>query len=447
MLIIFDLDGTLVDCKDLHFEAFNRALIQLGFRAIRRDEHLAKYDGLPTKKKMDLLNIPYVQRDALWRIKQGSTLAVISETIKPNLRISDVLRKLQNDGHQLVCASNSVRATMEFMLVQSGLRDFFAATYSNEDVKTPKPHPEIFMRAMLDFGVSPKETLIVEDSHIGRRAAQESGAYLCGVRDSSEVTYENIVRAMPKDATVKPKWQGKNLNVLIPMAGAGSRFEQVGYSFPKPLIDVGGKPMIQMVVENLNIDAHHIFIVQKSHYEKYSLQYLLNLIAPGCDIVQVEGITEGAACTTLLAKEFINNENPLLISNCDQYVEWDSNEFLYSSSDAAINGSILTFEATHPKWSYVKTDENGWVTEVAEKVVISNQANVGIYYWQRGSDYVKYAEQMISADRRVRNEFYVAPVYSEAIADGKKIKTFNVSRMLGCGTPEDLQEFLKEYNK
>ena len=107
------------------------------------------------------------------------------------------------------------------------------------------------------------------------------------------------------------------MKVLIPMAGAGSRFEKAGYTFPKPLIEVDGKPMIQVVVENLNIDAQHIFIVQKEHYEKYNLQYLLNLIAPGCEIVQVDGVTEGAACTTLLAKEFINNDEPLLTANSD----------------------------------------------------------------------------------------------------------------------------------
>ena len=102
------------------------------------------------------------------------------------------------------------------------------------------------------------------------------------------------------------------MNVLIPMAGAGSRFQQAGYTFPKPLIEVRGKPMIQLVVENLNIDARHIFVVQKEHYEKYNLKHLLSLISPGCEIVQVDGMTEGAACTTLLAKEFIDNDEPLI---------------------------------------------------------------------------------------------------------------------------------------
>ena len=233
------------------------------------------------------------------------------------------------------------------------------------------------------------------------------------------------------------------MNVLIPMAGAGSRFEKAGYTFPKPLIDVQGKPMIQIVADNINIDARHIFIVQKSHYEKYNLENTLKAIVKNCEIIQVDGVTEGAACTTLLAKELINNDEPLLMANSDQFIEWDSNKFMYSMIGDTIDAGILTFESTHPKWSYAKLDDSGFVSEVAEKNPISNLATVGIYYWNKGSDYVKYAEQMIKKDIRVNNEFYVCPVFNEAIADNKKIKIFNIDKMWGLGTPEDLNYFLE----
>ena len=227
------------------------------------------------------------------------------------------------------------------------------------------------------------------------------------------------------------------------MAGAGSRFEEAGYTFPKPLIDVNGKPMIQVVVENINIDAQHIFIVQESHYEKYNLKETLNLISPNCEIVKVNGITEGAACTTLLAEQYINNDQPLVMANSDQFVEWDSNEFMYSMVADEIDGGILSFNSTHPKWSFAKLDEDGFVSEVAEKKPISDIATVGIYYWKKGSDYVKYAKQMINNNIRVNNEFYVCPVFNEAINDGKKIKTFHIDKMWGLGTPEDLNIYLK----
>lgn len=233
------------------------------------------------------------------------------------------------------------------------------------------------------------------------------------------------------------------MNVLIPMAGAGSRFEKAGYTFPKPLIEVNGKPMIQVVVENINIDAKHIFVVQKSHYDKYNLKTVLNNISPDCEIIQVDGVTEGAACTTLLAKEYINNDEPLLMANSDQFVEWDSNEFMYSMIGDNIDAGILTFKSNHPKWSYAKLNDDGFVSEVQEKNPISDMATVGIYYWSKGSDYVKYAEQMIEANKRVNNEFYVCPVFNEAIEEGKKVKVFNIENMWGLGTPEDLNYFLE----
>ena len=236
------------------------------------------------------------------------------------------------------------------------------------------------------------------------------------------------------------------MNVLIPMAGAGTRFEKMGYTFPKPLVDVQGKPMIQVVIENLNIDAKHIFIVQKKHYERYNLKHLLNLITNNnCEIVQVDGVTEGAACTTLLAKEYIDNNEPLLLANSDQFIEWDSNEFMYSMTADNVDGGIPTFKATHPKWSFVKLGKDGFVSEVAEKKPISEIATVGIYYWKRGSDYVKYAEQMIEKDIRTNDEFYVCPVYNESIQDNKKIRIFNINKMWGLGTPEDLDTYLKNH--
>jgi dTDP-glucose pyrophosphorylase len=187
-------------------------------------------------------------------------------------------------------------------------------------------------------------------------------------------------------------------------------------------------------------------VVQKSHREKYNLDTLLNLITPNCKIVEVDGITEGAACTALLSKEFINNDSPLFFANSDQFVEWDSNEFMYKMNETDADGGIVTFEATHPKWSFVKLDDNGNAIEVAEKKPISNIATFGYYYWKHGSDFVKYAEQMIEKNIRVNNEFYVCPVFNQAIESNKKIKTFNIQGMWGLGTPEDLQHFLKNYN-
>jgi dTDP-glucose pyrophosphorylase len=307
----------------------------------------------------------------------------------------------------------------------------------------------MYWKAMSNMGVLPEETLIIEDSPYGLRAAYNSNANVLRVKNPQEVTYTKITKKLFEIENgidlVIPKWKDDKLNVLIPMAGAGSRFEQAGYTFPKPLIDVSGKPMIQIVVDNLNIDANFIFIVQKLHRKQYNLDTLLNLITPKCKIIEVDGVTEGAAITALLAKEYIDNANPLFFANSDQFVEWDSNEFMYKMNETDADGGMVTFKATHPKWSFAQVNEEGLVTEVAEKNPISDIATVGFYYWKQGSDFVKYAEQMIEKDIRVNNEFYVCPVFNEAIQDNKHIRTFNIEKMWGLGTPEDLKYYLEHY--
>lgn len=442
------MDGVLVDAKELHYEALNMALSLVGEEyVISRDEHLSTYDGLSTTKKLNMLSdrkrLPEDKHSFVWEKKQEMTLKII-DNFEYDETLRSVLQKLKQNGYMLCVASNSIRETVKMMLLRKGLLEFFDFCYSNQDVKMPKPHTEMYLRCMIKAGVSPKETLILEDSHIGRKGAQESGAYLCPIIDSKDVTYEKIMDYITSNNEKKtvPKWQGGKMKVLIPMAGAGSRFAERGYTFPKPLIEVKGKPMIQVVVENINIDAQHIYIVQKAHYEKYHLKTLLNLITPNCEIVQVDSLTEGAACTTLLAKEFIDNDSPLLIANSDQFIEWNSNEFMYAMGTDSIDGGILTFRSTHPKWSFAELDKNGYVKRIAEKEPISDIATVGIYYWAKGADYVKYAEQMIQNNIRVNGEFYVAPVYNEAIDDGKKVKTFDIKKMWGIGTPEDLNLFL-----
>jgi len=327
--------------------------------------------------------------------------------------------------------------------------EYMDLVISNEDVKNSKPHPEMYWKAISMMSYLPEETLIVEDSPYGLLAAARSKSHILRVKNTKEVTLQNIKNKLNQinmgEIQSTPAWRDENLTVLIPMAGAGSRFQQAGYTFPKPLIDVKGKPMIQLVVENLNIKANYVYVVQKEHREKYNLDTLLNLITPGCKIVEVASITEGAACTALLAKEYINSENPLFFANSDQFVEWDSNEFLYKMNETEADGGIVSFKATHPKWSFAKIDEQGLVTEVAEKNPISDIATVGFYYWKKGSDFVKYAEDMIEKDIRVNNEFYVCPVFNQAIEDCKEIRTFNIDKMWGLGTPEDLKYYLENY--
>lgn len=238
------------------------------------------------------------------------------------------------------------------------------------------------------------------------------------------------------------------LDIVIPMAGRGSRFSQAGYALPKPLIDVNGKPMIARVIENLRPDFAHrfIFLVLQEHLDQYGVgEKLRGWAGPHTAIVPVNAVTEGAACTVLLAKTLLTSLNDMLIANSDQIVDFSLQEFVGSARAGGADGSILCFEASDEKWSFAKLDAAGNVVEVAEKKRISNLATVGIYWFRRGSDFVSGAESMIKKNVRTNNEFYVCPVYNELIGTGKRIVTSSIHKdaMHGVGTPEDLQAYLR----
>lgn len=441
-LIIFDLDGVLIESKNIHFNALNKALRYYKLEPITYEQHISEYDGLPTKVKLKKRNIADCLHEKINILKQEYTVTLLEQTIKYSEYLVNIFKRLREDGYKINIASNSILYTVQVILFKLGLLKYVNYIISNEDVMYGKPHAEMYLKCMLRERVSPKETMIIEDSYVGRKGAFNSGAYLMGVNACEEVTYDNIIYNIRKYNGNKQIWKGNKMNIVIPMAGAGSRFKDAGYTFPKPIIDVNRKPMIQVVVDNLNIEGNYIYIVQKEHYEKYNLKNMLNIITPNCKIIQVDKLTEGAVCTTLLAKEFINNDEQLLIANSDQWIKWDSSDFMYSMQGNSIDGGVLTFSSCHPKWSFVKIGENGFISVIKEKEVISDIATCGIYHWKRGYDYVKYAEQMIEKDIRVNGEFYVAPVYNEAIACGLKFKVYNVDRMYGLGTPEDLNYFL-----
>lgn len=233
------------------------------------------------------------------------------------------------------------------------------------------------------------------------------------------------------------------LNIVLPMAGRGSRFADAGYDLPKPLIPVLGVPMIELVIANLTPKRPHRFhfLARREHVEGFGLAEKLAAWAPGSTLTLVEEVTEGAACTVLLARAGIDNADPLMIANCDQYVDTDIDAYLDAMGDA--DGLIMTMWADDPKWSFVRRDAAGRVVEVVEKVVVSNEATVGVYNFARGADFVRAAEAMIAAGRRVNGEFYVAPAYDELIAEGAEIRCCDIGAgMHGLGVPADLDAFL-----
>lgn len=445
-VIIFDLDGVLVDSKDIHFNALNNALKAIDTKyIISASDHENIYDGLPTKIKLQILTqksgLEESSYKKIWELKQQITEKMFNEIPTDN-ELVKIFSYIKSKNIKVAVASNSIKSTVNQCLKSLGIFDKIDFIVSNEDVLNAKPHPEMYWKAMSHFGSIPSKTVIFEDSIIGKIAAKDSMSNLIEIKNRNDLNLTRVEEAieMLNKGSV---WHDKGLNVLIPMAGAGSRFTDAGYEFPKPLIDVNGKPMIQAVVDSLGINATYTYIVQEEHFNKYNLGYVLNLITPNCNIVKINGITEGAAVTCLMAKEFIDSESPLIMANSDQIVDWDSREFMYDLYTKNADGGIAIFKSTHPKWSYAKIGSQGTVVEVAEKKPISDNATVGIYYWKHGSDFVKYTEQMIKKDIRVNNEFYTCPVFNEAISDGKMIYALPVNKMWGIGTPPDLETYLK----
>ncbi|TKX28193.1 lipopolysaccharide biosynthesis protein [Campylobacter sp. MIT 12-5580] len=235
------------------------------------------------------------------------------------------------------------------------------------------------------------------------------------------------------------------MNIVIPMAGLGSRFVKAGFDKPKPFIDVLGKPMIIRVLENLRYKgAKYILIARKEHLiqEKKLIDEIKNNF--NAEFIGIDKLTEGTACTVLYARKYIDNDKPLMIANSDQIVDINMADFIDDSLNRGLDGSILTFidQEKNPKWSFVKLKDD-LVVEVKEKEVIGEFATVGIYFFNKGKIFVESAIDMIIENDRINNEFYTCPVYNYAIKNGAKIGIYNIdfSQMHGIGTPEDLEKY------
>ena len=233
----------------------------------------------------------------------------------------------------------------------------------------------------------------------------------------------------------------ERLNIVIPMAGKGQRFINAGYTIPKTLLEIGGELIIKHIIKTMETpNSQFIFILRQDHCDEHHLDKKLLEIKPDAKIVKISELTEGAICTVLLAKEYINDDNPVIIKDCDQIINWDPSHFLDFVKRNKAEGAVVTIHTDRPNYSFSKLDSKGRVIQTAEKSVISNYGHTGIYYFAKGSDLVKYGERMIAKNIRVNNEFYTAPVYNEFIQDGKLILHYPVAEMFQLGTPEELNE-------
>lgn len=236
------------------------------------------------------------------------------------------------------------------------------------------------------------------------------------------------------------------MNILIPMAGLGSRFPSHQYSMPKPLIEVRGKPMISMAIESLNLEGNYFFVIAKNKFTSLVKDTIIGMLPHNSKFIEIDYLTEGPAASALLFKDMINNENELVIANCDQIMEWNSENFIHNVR--LYDGAVVTYHTDTTKNSYARLDNKGFVTEIREKEVISNVSLNGIHYWKQGKFFVDSAEKMIEMEDRAPNgEFYIGPTYNYMIKHGLKVGVYHIPNQQHnpVGVPEDLEIYLKRY--
>ena len=238
------------------------------------------------------------------------------------------------------------------------------------------------------------------------------------------------------------------MNVLIPMAGRGKRFSNVGYDLPKPLIKIDHRTMLEHAINTLDIDGEYVFIVREYENRDYNreVKSILRKSKPNCKILLIDYITEGPACSALLARDYINNDQELVIANCDQIMWWSGNRFIDYVRSNNFDGAVVTYTTDTPKNSYAKVDLKGNVVEIAEKKVISNIGLNGIHYWKRGQDFIDSAEEMMKSNDRVNDEFYIAPTYNYMIKNNKTVGFYHIpnEQHNAVGVPLDLETFLEK---
>ena len=447
MFVLFDLDGVLVDFRELHKQSFIQAWNELyPDHSIHEIFHDTMLEARSTKQKIRILTehfqIPVSESEVYHKKQYLTQIRLQDEPIYQCVR--QTLETLVKKNIPFACCSNSILSTIETSLQRLVPLSSFQFLLSNEDVSHPKPAPDLYLKAVECSGITNKEDILVfEDSDVGKQAARSAGLHVIDVVDALDITplfLDYVLRHR-----IRPLME--RVNVVIPMAGWGSRFSMEGYTTPKPFLPVHGRPMYETVIRNIvpselwDRASIHL-VIRKEHLPLFESQSSSNI-----HLHLIDHVTEGPACTVLTLQHMIDSDIPLVIANSDQYLEWNALDFYHTLYHPEWDGVISTFVQPNPedkKWSYVRLNQEGEVVEVAEKRVISPLATTGIYGWKRGSDFVRDARKMIEKEDRVNNEFYVCPVYQYTIQNSNRIRMLLCKKMWGLGVPNDYKLFCKE---
>ena len=435
-VLLLDFDGVVADCDMLHDNAFYQALDSV---ANIKLTDIEKYNlrALTSVTKVQQLtfkyNIDEQKKQEILSTKDRIKKNIIAQTDYKCIHfcpyIYDVFAYCNEHNIKVGLVSNSRRWLLDTVLEQ--LNHPFEHVISNEDIENPKPAPDAYLKALQLFGVKANEALAVEDSPYGIESAKNAGIKTIGITSHTSLTASLIheyYTGKPVNADMYPM---HDVQLVIPAAGRGTRFHPL--KVPKPFAQIGKLPMIQAVINNIGLDCN-THIILREDIKEFAKKL------PYKNIHYLPYVTCGTVSTMQWIRSHLDMSKPLIIANCDQMIKYD-NKVFYKAIIQKLDGAILTFRATHEKWSFAKVNNEGYVTEVAEKIPISDLATVGIYFWTKAHYFFDDADEMMESNDTVNNEFYTCPTYNYSIKRGRKIKTFDVDEMIGLGTYEDYIDF------
>ena len=437
---LFDLDGVLVNSVDIQYQSTIDAINKYTKIDITNKFDNILKSTITTKKKLQY----FVEKNIISKeqiVDIYNEKKKIADSKFNHLTIDNEKIKLfsflKKKKCRIAVVTNGNKNSAKIILKALGLYCFLDLLISNEDVINSKPHSEPYIKAISHFGGDLKNFIIFEDSETGLKSAYGTGCEVYKVENINDINLSLIKQL-----------NNLNRNILIPAAGLGSRFKKRGFKLQKPLIELENKTLIEHAISSLDIEGNYIFVIRKiDNNSNIELITALRNIKPECKVIEIDYVTEGSASTCYLAKEFIDNNNELIISNCDQILKWDSKKFLEYSSN--YDCSVLTYKSNEDKNSFIKTDENNKGIEIREKEVISDNALVGVHYFKKGSDFIKSYEYILNNKIKFKNEYYVSTVCNHLINEGKEVVNYPFQEnelYYSTGTPEDYFKYMRIHN-
>lgn len=444
--IVFDLDGTLVETRDLHKRALNAAILKVAGLSfvISDDEHAARFDGLSTAQKLRMLNIhkglaPEMNK-AIWDAKQLLTDELVRKEVRPDERIVTMFKTLRAMGFPIGVASNCIRSSVDLILKQIGLYDLVDMSLSNDDVEQAKPAPDLYLRAAKSFGTMPDRLLVIEDAPFGWQAALMAGAHLTRVSCPDDVTLEAVLGRVGELNAAKPP-----ITVIVPLAGEHTvvHTAQGGRQALHPCTyDVAGVAALQHALRSLASRRHPRKIVFVVRGNELPDSLLLKCAEYGpCAVVRLDAPSRGAACSAIAAAAHIHPDAPMLIFDGCHVVEWGDNHDIDTLLEARTDAAITVVHSTDSRWAYVDVDAEMNVLQVQEKLPISRLACTGLYLWKTGASFLHDAQASVQKNARMQGRFYIAPVLNELLMRAGTVSTVEVRQMLSLRTPAEIREF------